>query len=75
MKRLGTLALIVLFVMALMAGCGQKEGDTPATQQDAAAKQAEMMDSTRMDSAAMMDSVGAMVDSAKQMMDSVKGSK
>lgn len=73
MKRLGILALIVLFIMALMAGCGQKEGDTPATQQEEAAKQAEMMDTTRMDSAAMMDSAGAMMDSAKQMMDSAHG--
>jgi len=73
MKRLGILVLIVLFAVALMSACGQKEGETPATQQETQAKQAEMADTTRMDSAAMMDTAAAMMDSAKSMTDSAKG--
>jgi PBP1b-binding outer membrane lipoprotein LpoB len=73
MKRLGILVLIVLFAVALMSACGQKEGETPATQQETEAKQAEMMDTTRMDSAAMMDSAGAMMDSAGAEMESEGG--
>ncbi len=73
MKRLGILVLIVLFAVALMSACGQKEGETPATKQETQAKQAEMADTTRMDSAAMMDTAGAMMDSAKSMTDSASG--
>jgi uncharacterized membrane protein affecting hemolysin expression len=59
MKRLGILILIVLFAVALLSACGQKEGETQATKQETQSKQAEMMDTTRMDSAAM-DTAGMM---------------
>jgi len=49
MKRILVVCLCLLFVLSLLNGCGQKkeaEKDTPAGQPE------EIMDSTRMDSAA-----------------------
>ena len=50
MKRLMSLALIIALMIVLTAGCGQKQEKTDTDSQKA--KQAEVMDSTRLDSAA-----------------------
>ncbi len=49
MKRLMSLVLIVALMIVLTVGCGQKQEQTDTDSQKA--KQAEVMDSTRLDSA------------------------
>ena len=54
MKTLMSLTLIIALAILLMAGCGQKQEETETVSQEA--KQAEVMDTTRLDSA-VTDSV------------------
>lgn len=76
MKRLLLLTLIAIIALGLVVSCGKKQEESD--KMPAETKEAEMMDSTRMDSAMdeMADSAGAMMeemtDSAKAMMEEGK---
>lgn len=55
MKKLLILFLVSIFVFGLIIGCGKK--DAESDKMPAEVKEAEMMDSTRMDSSDMIDSL------------------
>lgn len=55
MKKLLILFLVSIFVLGLIIGCGKKEAESDKMPADV--KEAEMMDSTRMDSSDMIDSL------------------
>jgi len=67
MKKVFTLGLMVLFALALVAGCGQK-AEQEADKVPVEVKDAEMADSTRLDSMAtdMVDTAGAVVEEVKE---------
>ena len=69
MKKLLLLTALSLFVLALLVGCGNKT-DEAQDKVPVETKQAEMMDSTRMDSGMeVMDST--IIDSMEQIKDSL----
>ena len=67
MKKVFTLGLMVLFALALVAGCGQ-QAEQEADKVPVEVKDAEMADSTRLDSMAtdMADTAGAVVEEVKE---------
>ena len=67
MKRVLLLLFVALLALAIVVGCGTKQEETDKV--PAETKAAEMMDSTRLDSA-----MTEMVDSAKAVMDNAADS-
>ena len=67
MKKVFTLGLMLLFALALVAGCGQN-AEQEADKVPADVKDAEMADSTRLDSIAaeVVDTAGAVVEEVKE---------